>query len=110
MRDWKRGILPAALYILFGAYCFPACANGILTNPGFELDSSETVIGWNTFGTNVYSLSSATLAHGGDHYLKVYQQFNGSANYSGIYQDNLSGPGAVYAADAWAYACFPPTF
>ncbi|HUC86648.1 MAG TPA: glycoside hydrolase family 16 protein, partial [Candidatus Acidoferrales bacterium] len=46
----------------------------------------------------------AAIAHGGTNYLKVYQAFNGSTNYDGIYQDYISGPGAVYAADGWAYA------
>jgi beta-glucanase (GH16 family) len=103
MHDRKRGFLPAALLVVLWAYCFPVVAGGILTNPGFELDTSEAVVGWNMFGSNVYSLTSATLAHSGANYLKVYQQFNGSLNYSGVYQDNLSGPGAVYSADGWAY-------
>ena len=29
--------------------------------------------------------------------------FNGTVNYSGVYQDNISGPGAVFAAAGWAY-------
>jgi beta-glucanase (GH16 family) len=103
MHDRKRGFIPALLLVIFWAYCFPVDAGSILTNPGFELDTSEAVVGWNTFGSNVYSLTSATLAHSGFNYLKVYQQFNGSVNYSGVYQDNLSGSGAVYAADGWAY-------
>ncbi|MGA2748787.1 MAG: glycoside hydrolase family 16 protein [Verrucomicrobiota bacterium] len=77
---------------------------GILVNPGFESDgSSTTTAGWNTYGANVYSQTSATLAHTGTNYLKVYQQFNGAINYSGVYQDHISGVGAVYAADGWAY-------
>jgi beta-glucanase (GH16 family) len=102
-RDRKRDFVPAALFLLLGGYCFTAHANDILTNPGFELDTSEAVVGWNMYGANVHSLSSAAQAHGGTNYLKVYQQFAGSVNYSGVYQDNLSGPGAVYAADGWAY-------
>ena len=86
-----------------------AQAHGLLTNPGFELDTSGAVVGWTKYGSNVYGLSSFTQAHGGSNCLKVYQQFNGAVNYSGVYQDNLSGAGAVYAADGWA-ARFPRMF
>jgi len=58
---------------------------------------------WNTYGENVYAETSAAIAHSGSNYLKVYQEFNGAVNYSGVYQDDLSGPGAVYAGDGWAY-------
>jgi beta-glucanase (GH16 family) len=75
-------------------------AGNLLTNPGFE--SGQTVVPWNAYGNHVYVLTSATLAHGGTHYLKVYQEFNGAVNYSGVYQDSLSGPGAVYAVSGWA--------
>lgn len=102
-RDRRWGFVPAVLFLVLGGYCHSAHAKGILTNPGFESDTTEAVVGWNTYGANVYSLSSTTQAHGGANYLKVYQQSNGSVNYSGVYQDTLSGPGAVYAADGWAY-------
>jgi beta-glucanase (GH16 family) len=99
--EWE--LVLGVLFLFFGGHSSMALANGLLTNPGFELDTSEAVVGWNPYGANVYSLSSATLAHSGSNYLKVYQQFNGAINESGIYQDNLSGEGAVYAADGWAY-------
>jgi beta-glucanase (GH16 family) len=105
--DRQRGFVRGVLFLLLGGICSSAHANGILTNPRFELDTSEAVTGWNTYGANVYSLSSAAQAHSGANYLKVYQAFNGSVNFSGIYQDNLSGPGAVYAADGWAYTLSP---
>jgi beta-glucanase (GH16 family) len=76
-------------------------AGDVLVNPGFEL--GQAVLGWNTYGANVYGESNAAIAHGGTNYLKVYQGFSGSVNYSGVYQDNLTGPGAVFAADGWAY-------
>jgi beta-glucanase (GH16 family) len=84
-------------------------AGGLLKNPGFELDAqgqTGIIFGWNTYSAssgNVLSETSAAIAHGGTHYLKVYQAFNGSINFDGVYQDNISGPGAVYAADGWAY-------
>jgi beta-glucanase (GH16 family) len=89
------------LVLLFGS--IPAYASDILVNAGFEADGPKTsVVGWMTYGPNVYSESSPTLPRSGTNYLKVYQEFNGAVNYTGVYQDNLSGPGAVYAADGWA--------
>src|ERR1039458_6185494 len=64
-----------------------------LANPGFELDGG-TVLGWNSYSAgsgNVLSETSGAMAHGGTHYLKVYQAFNGSVNYNGVYQDNVAG-------------------
>ncbi len=86
-----------------------ARAGNLLTNPGFELDPpgpSSVIVGWKAYtasSANVWSETSAAIAHGGTNYLKVYQAFNGSINYNGVYQDYLSGPGAIYAADGWAY-------
>jgi hypothetical protein len=77
-----------------------------LSNPGFEsgvIGNSASLPGWQTYGPNAYNQSSATTAHGGTNYLKVYQSFSGSVNYSGVYQDYISGPGAAYSADGWAY-------
>jgi beta-glucanase (GH16 family) len=81
----------------------------LLTDPGFELDPpgpTSVITGWNSYSAssgNVLGETSAAIAHGGTNYLKVYQAFNGSINYNGVYQDNLSGAGAVYAANGWAY-------
>jgi beta-glucanase (GH16 family) len=96
----------------FGAICFilaaaaPLRAGNLLTNPGFELDptgQTTTMPGWNSYGGNAYSETSATVAHGGTNYFKVYQAFTSQVNYTGVYQDYISAPGAVYSADGWAY-------
>src|SRR5450756_2265074 len=79
---------------------------GLLSNPGFESDTNnqnQSLLGWQAFGPNNYNESDATQAHGGTNYYKVYQAFNGATNYTGIYQDYISGPGATYSADGWAY-------
>jgi beta-glucanase (GH16 family) len=76
-------------------------AANILTNSGFE---TASLAGWTPFGANNYSQSGAGVAHGGINYCKVYGQFNGATNYTGIYQDNPSAPGAIYSADGWAYS------
>ena len=72
-------------------------AASLLSNPGFEFDPSgqnQSLPGWQTYGANTYNETGAN-AHSGTNYFKVYQAFNGSVNYNGIYQDYISGPGAV---------------
>jgi beta-glucanase (GH16 family) len=81
-------------------------AASLLSNPGFDLDApghSQNLLGWNAYGGNTYNETDAASAHSGSNYFKVYQAFTASVNYSGIYQDYISAPGAVYTADAWAY-------
>ncbi len=78
----------------------------LLINPGFEADpagQTQVLVGWQTYGQNSYSETSATIAHSGTNYYKVYQAFSSSANSNGIYQDHISGPGTVYSAGGWAY-------
>ena len=82
-------------------------AANVLTNPGFE---TTDLTGWTTFGNSIGNVSaqSAANAHSGASYLKTYGQFPnpGTQNYSGIYQDNPSAPGAIYSADGWTYTDF----
>lgn len=85
--------------ILISALCAGRIyAANVLGNPGFE---TGNLGGWVTFGANNYILTGT--AHSGTNCYKVYQAFNGATNYTGIYQDNVSGPGASYSADGWAY-------
>ena len=82
-----------------------ALAGNVLTNPGFESDpvgETTSLLGWNAYGGNAYSETGPTTAHSGTNCFKVYQAFNGQVNYTGIYQDYISGPGATYSADGWA--------
>lgn len=82
-------------------------ADSLLSNPGFELDpagENHTILQWQIYGPNVFSESNAVVAHSGNSYLKVYQSFSGTVNVNGIYQDYISGPGAIYSADGWAYS------
>jgi beta-glucanase (GH16 family) len=89
----------ATLFVLTAA----AFAN-VLSDPGFEAGNGFT--NWSTFGPNNSILTGAGLAHSGTNYYKVYGQFNGtnSYNYTCIYQDNVSTPGATYSANGWAYS------
>ncbi len=75
-------------------------ASNLLTNSGFE---SSGFTGWTTFGPNNYNQAGGN-PHSGTHFYKVYGQFNGVTNYTGIYQDIPSGPGSNYLADGWAYS------
>jgi len=98
-----RGIL-TLLFLVFIAS--PSHAANLLGNPGFEADDfggGAALLGWQTYGANHYNESDNSLAHSGTNYFKVYQAFNGTVNFNGIYQDYISGSGATYAADGWAY-------
>jgi len=79
--------------------CRANARGNILTNSGFE---TGDFTGWTTFGGN--NLIQSVGAHGGVDYYKVYGQFNNTSNYTGIYQDNPSVPGAAYTADGWAFS------
>ncbi|HEV2328381.1 MAG TPA: family 16 glycosylhydrolase [Verrucomicrobiae bacterium] len=75
-------------------------AANVLSNPGFE---TGNLGGWTTYGANTSVLNNPAIAHSGNDYFKVYQAFNSQVNYNGVFQDNVSGPGAIYSADGWAY-------
>jgi beta-glucanase (GH16 family) len=77
------------------------CADNLLSDPGFESGiPGQKIAGWDVYGGNAYLIPG--VAHRGTNCLKVYQAFSGAVNYTGIYQDYISGPGAVYSADGWA--------
>jgi beta-glucanase (GH16 family) len=106
-RAWisKTNILPGAIGGCFAIIVLLSAgklhAANILINSGFETGS---LTNWTTFGGNNYSIPGASIAHGGVNYYKVYGQFSNATNYTGIYQDNPSAPGAIYSADGWAYS------
>ena len=87
----------------------PAVGASLLTNPGFELNppgQNDVIRAWHSYsggGSNVLTETSGGAAHAGANYFKVFQAFSGSVNSNGIYQDNISGAGAAYSADGWAY-------
>ena len=94
--------------LVFGAFmaglALDCHAANLLSNPGFESDGSQStnLPGWNAYGSNTYSETGGGIAHSGSNYFKIYQAFNGAVNYTGLYQDYISGAGAIYAADGWA--------
>jgi beta-glucanase (GH16 family) len=96
-----RAKAAAGLIFAFGwLFAIEAGAANVLTNPGFE---APGLAGWTTFGPNNGSQNTSGIAHGGTNFYKVYGAFVGAENYTGIYQDNPSAPGAIYSADGWAF-------
>ena len=85
-----------------------AATAGLLSNAGFESNpagETQTLPGWTSYGANTYGETGAALARSGTNCLKVFQAFTSAVNYNGVYQDYISGPGAVYAANGWV--CTP---
>lgn len=104
IRRIPGGIAIVVFGLLLGAEAL-AAANP-LANSGFENNpqgETKTLPGWTAYGGNAYGETGAARAHSGTNYFKVYQAFNGQVNYTGVYQDYISGPGAAYAVSGWAY-------
>jgi beta-glucanase (GH16 family) len=79
--------------------------SNLLLNAGFEFEpigQTSSINGWHPFGGNAYG-ETGSPARSGSNYFKVYQAFNGQQNVTGVYQDYISGPGAVYSAEGYAY-------
>jgi beta-glucanase (GH16 family) len=95
-----RFFIPAILCVLI--FLPRAHASSLLSNPGFE-SSPLTLNGWTGYGGNALVQNNSALAHSGTNFFKVYQNFSGAVNFTGIYQDYISGAGAVYSANGWAY-------
>ena len=100
-KQFFRPERPAFVAIIVLLFTGTLHAANILINPGFEAGS---LTNWTAFGGNNYTVSGASIAHDGVNYYKVYGQFSSTTNYTGIYQDNPSAPGAIYSADGWAYS------
>jgi hypothetical protein len=81
-----------------------------LVNPGFE----NGLVGWTAYGNGGNIETAANLYYNGNNPVgasnvlvyegvrvqKVYPQFTGGANYSGVYQDVPTGAGSVWSASA----------
>lgn len=72
--------------------------NGVLLDPGFETAGRPD---WTTIGSNVYSETGTV--HEGVRSLKVFGQFTGAANDSGVYQDVAAAAGDSFSADGWLF-------
>ena len=83
------------------------CANGanLIADPGFESGTSGGgIVDWQSYGANAYVITNSARAYSGTNFFKVYGAFIGQDNYTGVFQDVPSGPGAVYTADARAFS------
>jgi beta-glucanase (GH16 family) len=79
----------------------PACGTNLLSNPGFEAGG---LANWTTYGAGfntVLENIKNVPVHDGTNVFKVFGQFNGSENYSGIFQDLAATPGQSFTANGW---------
>lgn len=77
----------------------------VLKNSSLEASTSLPEPSWTAFGVswvNYALLTAPATAHTGNNSFKVYGQFTGGDNWSGLYQDVPTGPGAAFTGDAWA--------
>lgn len=72
--------------------------NGTLQDPGFE---TAGLPDWTTIGSNVYSETGTV--HDGVKSLKVFGQFTGGTNDSGVYQDVSAEPDDSFSAGGWLF-------
>jgi len=88
---------------VYSATNLPACGGTLLANSGFE---SGSLANWTTYpgGNNTLLGSIRDLpVHDGTNVFKVYGQFSGSDNYSGIYQDVAVAAGQTFTANGWVF-------
>ncbi|NOS72528.1 MAG: glycoside hydrolase family 16 protein [Verrucomicrobia bacterium] len=79
----------------------PACGTNLLSNPGLE---SGGLANWSAYGAGFNTLLeniSHVPVHDGTNVFKVFGQFNGIANISGIFQDVPAVAAQSFAANGW---------
>jgi beta-glucanase (GH16 family) len=74
-----------------------ACGPNLLTNPGFESNTSTWSVYGAGFNTVIENVTNVPV-HTGSNVFKVFGQFTGSENYSGMYQDHPATPGTSFTA------------
>src|ERR1039457_4540170 len=79
-----------------------ACGANLLSNPGFE---SASLTGWTTYGDAINNTVLKNITNcpvfDGTNVFKVFGQFNGVMNHSGVYQDFSAGAGQSFTACGW---------
>ena len=79
-----------------------SCSTSSLLNPGFE---SGGLGNWTTYGNAIGNTLLGNInslpVHGGSNSFKVYGQFTGGLNFSGVWQDVAVVPGQSFAASGW---------
>ena len=79
-----------------------ACGANLLSNPGFE---STSLANWTTYGDAINNTVLKNITNrpvfDGTNVFKVFGQFNGVMNHSGVYQDFSAGAGQSFTACGW---------
>ena len=71
----------------------------VLTDPSFEAGSGTSFgPAWTSFGN---AFREPVTPHSGTHSAKVFSNFTGSVNLSGVFQDLPANPGEVWEASIW---------
>ncbi len=75
-----------------------------IANPSFDaLIAASPLAGWNVFGNSIGNvLQESIVPRTGPRHLKIYGQFNGVANSSGLFQDVPVRPGQMLTLEAFA--------
>ena len=94
-------ITPLAVALATALLGTSALAQNLVANPSFEAG----IPGWTAFGPNVYfevSNPPAIVPRTGNQLLKIYGQFLGGFNVSGIFQSIPAVPGERFTLDCWS--------
>jgi len=87
---------------VYSATNLPAGRENALVNPGFE---AGNLAPWLTYGagfnTPLEHIANVPV-HNGSQVFKVFGQFSGGDNYSGVLQDQPVTPGQTFIAEGWA--------
>ncbi len=81
----------------------PGCATNALTNPGFEVGGLAS---WTTYGAGFNTVAENIRnvpVHDGTNGFKLFGQFSGSENLSGVLQDVPAAPGQSFTANGWVF-------
>ncbi len=90
---------------VFAQTNLPPCPGNLVQNAGFESGGFSP---WTPYGAGFNTLIETTNTvpvRIGSRAFKVFGQFNGQENYSGVYQDRPAGPGQAFVAGGWG--CTP---
>jgi beta-glucanase (GH16 family) len=86
---------------VYAATNLAACTANLLENSGLE---SGSLTNWTTYGAhNLLENIKNLPVHDGTNVYKVYGQFSGSENFTGIYQDLAASAGQTFTASGWAF-------
>jgi beta-glucanase (GH16 family) len=85
---------------VYAATNMEACGGNALTTPGFE---SAGFGDWAAYGAGFNTALANSFVRTGSNSFKVFGQFDGNENYSGLYQDRSCAPGSSFTADGWLF-------